>query len=665
MDIISKRQGIVSWIIFIACISFPYLLLAPKLGFYVDDWERVGAIFGFSSSKAIHDLCSFDRPNLFYIYNTLGRLIGASPLAWHVFLYFSLLVAGYLIYRIIKFTKYFDSSTSLAIAGIIILYPCNIMYYAAVTYSFLFVFPLILFSASLLLTIANYKNKQIQIAALVLSGILTFLHEIQIEYLVGLELARFILVYALFKIRDKDDKQFVNIKSLKKSLYLNITNYLATVIYLIWRFFIFHTTRKEINQNQIIKDIISHPVKAVIERFPKMISDLFDGLFGSYFNVFSEDFFLVRYKPGFMSLCFLLVCIILIIIMQRKSKETNSETNPPSTNKKFYFYITGLFLLAAIISLLPSWFIDKHITLNNANSRFGSSLVIPGTLIFVFLLSILFKRSVLKYSLWIYLSLCSAFFYRTFLIKATNWENQKLFYSQILWRFPNLPVGTSFIANTPGEQSPVLERVESAPINFIYGHSDNPKKMNYWIYDWGSIYHKTDSLAIKGYFTSDVYNQKFKATKEKEIPITYEVDKCLKFGNNNGPFKNGLTSDFKSLLMSNLLMSNIGDKTGNAGKWPTAIMGKQMSSNCYCYYFQRAEFFNSSKNYKATDSLFNKLLSKKDKIELPKDLLEWMPFIKSSLIIKGLDNTLILFKGILLNDDLQTINNMKDLIITK
>jgi hypothetical protein len=663
METISKRPPLISWVLFFICISFPYLLLASSLGFYFDDWNYIGTLWGFHSSKPLHDLCSFDRPYLYYIYNTLGRIIGKTPLAWHLLIYGSLLVAGYLIYRTIRSLKYFDAGVSLAIAGIIILYPCNLMYYSAVTYSFPFTFPLIFFIASLWLTIGTYKNKSVQIAAFILSAALTFLHEIQTEYLVGLELSRLFIIYAFLMMKEGPTNALFDFNTLKKSFFRNLTNYGVTFMYIIWRFFIFHTERKETNQDTIMKDILGHPVKALTERTPKMISDLFTGFLGSFFNVFSGASFLLRSKAGFFTILILSICIILIVVFRKSFLRSTGDEKFRFGTRQFHAMIIGVFILVSMIALLPVWFIDKHIDLNGANSRFGFPMAIPGGFVLAFVLLILFPNNSLKHTLWIYLALCSAFFYRTFLDEARIWKNQRMFYSQILWRYPKLPEGTAFITNKVSETS--HSHIE-APLNFMYGYSQNPNKMNFWIYEMGNKNFCQDSITQKGYFSSNLYSQKFLSVKEKEIALTYEEGKCLKFGTNNGPFQNGVTDDLKSFIQgANLNGPELPDTTGNPGKWPKEIMGKPVSTNCYCYYFQKASYYNSLKNYEATAKLFDELTRKKQKFELPNALPEWIPFVKALLITRGLDNTLLQFKNLLSPYQLNTISNTRELIVAK
>jgi len=428
---------------------------------------------------------------------------------------------------------------------------------------------------------------------------------------------------------------------------LNITNYAATLSFVIWRLFIYHSIRKETNETSMMHDILYHPIKAMFHRGPKMVSDIFDGLFGSYFNVFHEDLFLFRYKPGFLSIIFILVCSILVIFEKRKSLNSNLESRYFLASKRFLLYMAGFFLLISIISLAPIWFTDKHIKLSDGNSRYGFALIIPGTLFLVFLLSIVVKKNALKYTLWIYLAFCSAYFYRTFLNRSENWEKTRIFYSQIVWRYPKLPTSTLFIFD---RMNHISETNSSHFINFAYGYSNSPSNMNYEISEYGYRGRKEDSA---------VWGRHFNVHEDREIPIAYGSNKCVKFGNQqeDKPFLIDISPTYNSFLL-NKQPSTIFGNSGNPAKWPSAIMGKEVSKECYCYYYQKADYYNGLKNYKATDSLFKVLISKRNKIELPKNLSDLMPFVKSSLITKGLDQTVFIFKDFLSQVDIITIHNM-------
>jgi len=643
MDLYSKRPGLVSWIVFIICISFPYLFLVNKMGIYGDDWNYLGTMFGFNYSKPFHDLCNIDRPNLFYIYNSIGKLLGKSPWHWHLFVYLSLLTLGYITYKLIREIRYFDANISLAIAGIFVLYPCNIMYYSAVTYGLSFIVQNIFFVLSLYLSIRSYKNKNVQLVCLITSGILTLIHEIQLEYFVGLELARILIVYLFLKLRGNTEKPVINYGLFRKAITVSIPNYISTFVFLIWRIFIFHSVRPETDQGKIIKLIISHPLSVFKERLPKAINDLFLGLFGTYFNVFSEELFLTRYKAGFLSMIFILLCVAVLFWGFRKDRNAISEDPIPNGKTRFYLWIILGFVIVAVFSMLPMWFVDKHIRLNDAMSRMGAAIAFPGVFIFLFLISLFIKRNLFKHALWIYLVFCSAFLFRTYLTRGeASWKNIKVYFNQFVWRYPQLPVGTSFMID--GKKIP---DANSSPfINFTYGYSKSPGEMNFMFYIWDYKWPKEDSAAIGLHFNVD---------EAKQIPVSYQPGACIKFGNKNEIFQSGVSEGFKSHLVNrNYAPDTIGNY-GNRAKWPSSFLGAEVSKECFCYYFQRAEYFNSLKNYTASVELFNQLISKNKNIELPVALTEWMPFVKSLIIVCGADQTVEKFQGILSPADLMNV----------
>jgi hypothetical protein len=348
------------------------------------------------------------------------------------------------------------------------------------------------------------------------------------------------------------------------------------------------------------------------------------------------------------------------VIFRKKYINSDPESRFNLGSRRFHLYIAGVFGLAVMSCLLPPWFVDKHILLDSPMTRFGLPLAIPATFVLVFLLSTIIKRNAIKYVLLVYLAFCSTYIYRYFLTMEKNWKSQKYFYSQIMWRYPKLPVGISFLANYKydpnvydGKDIPYLSPV----INFIYGHSNSPVHVNYMAYLVGNTdYTKNDSAIMKVHFDFQ---------KNKQIPLSYEEGTCIKFGRNNGPFLNGIDPEFKNYLLATAFAPDSIGKTGQVSKWPSAILGKEVSKNCYCYYFQKAEYYNSLKMYKTTDSLFTDLKSKNKKIDLPKNLIEWIPFIKALLNTKGANETVSEFRNILSPVDLLAIDNTKELIIEK
>jgi hypothetical protein len=642
MNTITKRPSNVYWLIFILCIAFPYLLLATRLGYYQDDLGYLGPIWAFDANY-LKVYTSFDRPNLYYAYHFFGHILGKSSLGWHLFVFAEISVIAYLFYRLIKKTNYFEPSTALAIGGIMALYPCCMMYFSAVTFSLGHLLPLILYLCSLLLSIGFYKNRTVQIAALLFSGVLTFLQGIQIEYYYGLEIIRFLIIFVLLKMKEEPELPFFNWALLKKSIFISIPNYVALGTVLFWRFFIYKAFRHETDQHKIMQDLASHPIKAFIERVPKAISDIFTGLAGDFFNVFSPSLFYFRYSAGLFSLAFITICILIYIYGTRKKNEpenTEDDNNRLGSISKTRIYLILALLVIAIFSMLPYWFIDKHIELDNEKSRNGLGLMLPGTLFFVLVLSLAFRKRYLKNILWVFLICCSAYLFRIFLNQTKYWTSEKMFYSQIMWRYPKLPVGTFFVVDGEKTNRPTHEYSMSAPLNFMYGYSKDRKDMNYMMYEANGIYYYEDSLMLKGSFRQEIQGTFFNAKKENGIPVKYKDGTCMKFGKHLDMLKTA---------------RNTADTSGNKANWPV-FLGGNLPEKCFCHFYQQADYLNSIKDYAGTTKLFDKLMKVRKAFELPTDYAEWEPFIKALTITKGAEATSALFKGIMSDNDVVRIS---------
>ncbi|MDD2922862.1 MAG: hypothetical protein PHQ36_11320, partial [Anaerolineales bacterium] len=438
---INRREFLSAAALTVFVVFLTYGILIPQLGFYRDDWYMLLAGQGHGSAGLIA-LFQTDRPFIGYLYAIYFRLLGTSPLGWHIFALVVKMAGGvsFLWFARLLFPQH--KTETLLLTLLYVVYPGFLQQPVAATYIHLLVaVTASLFSFALTASAVRSQNPRAAIALSVLASILTLFYLLIFESMIGLEAARlFVIAYLLMQTRG------INWKSALKRTFQWALPYLFSAgAFFIWRVFIFKATRRSTDLDALLSKYSVSPLRSILTIFIEMAKDFFEMVFQAWTVPLYQFTVGGDYVDLIVSLALAALTIGAILIYLRYYRRANEPASE--------FPSAGLWLggLIALFALLPINLAGRNIIFADEWDRYTlhaalGSVLLMGGLIFgalrdkariAFLLALIAVGAATQFH--------SAAYYRDF------WNSERALWRQLSWRAPALKNGTLLYARlAPG-----------------------------------------------------------------------------------------------------------------------------------------------------------------------------------------------------------------------
>lgn len=604
--------------LFFTCIA-AFGLLIPRLGFYMDDWPYV-FYANLKGIDSLREMLFYDsRPNAAWLYMSAFRLLGFSPLAWHLFaltMRFATVIAFYIFLRTMwreRKREAFIVSLFFAVYPFFMLQPFAI----GSTHHW---FGFLAFNLSLILMILSTQGNSVQnwlYAALAL--ILTASHLFTSEYFAGLELIRAVILWILFF-----RMEFKGIKNLAK-VFIHWLPYLSVLgIFMYWRVFIFEGAPEATrNQPVIFMQLFSEPLKAVGFLINTFIADTISVLtIGWQMAIDAGSFDLtspfVRYK---LAVCLLMFAMSYLYL--RKFKPVQKEDGSGDD----WRVSAPLLAFAAVISSgLPIWFIGRSIVTSKnllSASRFGIPAMFGAALVVLLLVDYFISDRNKKHILLaLMLALAVNFHLDNTKEFEYSWTKQQRFIRQLLWRAPTIQPGTALL--TDEEIMGVMgEYAVSFSINTAYKVNDVGSTPPYWYFPFYYTNPNINDLLQGVPLEYKKMSMSFEGTSGQMLLLDYnpEMNRCLWVLQEQDTNLRLVSSDVRRLAAGSDI--SLIHPTGRSAP-PEDIYGKT-DTDTWCYYFQKADL---ARQYGRWDEIIRLWNDAQDAGHRPDNGFEYIPFIE-------------------------------------
>src|SRR5450830_1805496 len=171
-------------------------LQVPKLGFVLDDWVILYARYIGGNQNLYQYSFLVNRPNITWIWEAGFALLGYSALRWQILsLAWRFLAVIFIWLGWKQLWPNHKTEISMA-AALFAVYPIFAQQAAAISFTVHWVC-LTLYAVSIYLMILAFKNRQLKIPLIIASLITGGLNIFSIEYFVGLELLRPVVIWIL------------------------------------------------------------------------------------------------------------------------------------------------------------------------------------------------------------------------------------------------------------------------------------------------------------------------------------------------------------------------------------------------------------------------------------------------------------------------------------
>ena len=608
-------------LLLVCLISFG--VMAPRLGFYWDDWPSIWFLHNFGPSIYKQGF-AVDRPLLAYVFMLTTSLVGESSTAWQFFGIFSRWLCGLSLWWMLMLIWPKRLYQVTCVALLFVVYPGFQQQYISVTYgNGLLVYSTFLFSfIAMILALRTPRWRwPLWLLSIASSAASLFIS----EYFFGLELIRPIILWLAQEKRNQPLKKSVKRVALQWIPYLFVI-----VTFLIWRIFLHPTPRGQI---VVFDNLKLNPLSTLFSLASTLLTDIVEVSFLAWLQPLHLsglfDYGVVAILVfAFVVLAATILTAFFLIRLRADDQVEEGISNAKDRRRAWEFISLGL--VALLAAGWPFWVTNLHIELTFPWDRF-TIVMMPGvSLLFVGLLDLTGRpRWQNAIFIGIAVGLAAGMHFRDGLVYRKEWLMQEAFFRQLVWRAPEIQPGTVLLtSDLPFTY--YSDNSLTAPLNWTYSPDNDSRQMPYALYDLEARY----GVLLPSLEPDTPVRMPYRATEftgstSQALVLFYAPPRCLKVmhphDDLNLPYKPYLIPDAMELSNPDLISDS-----SNSAQPPVSIFGSQSSAQAsldWCYYFERAELAGQIGDWAQVVQL-GELAFKLDKKFNRETASELIPFIK-------------------------------------
>jgi len=568
-------------------------ILAPKLGFYWDDWSKtlVNILYGMQGYKAYY---AGDRPYSGWTHILFVSLFGNGRVIWQ-YINLGLRWAGAtaMWWSLTRLWPRARIEISLA-AVLFAVYPVFTQQAAAVTFHQQLLQYAVYFVSIGLMIIAVRDPGRYWILTII-SFIAQGIQLTVTEYFVGVEMLRPFLIWIVIS---ESEPKFI--PQIKKAFKFYIPYFIFTAAYIYWRLVLLKLPNADPYETTTVTSLINNPVATLIQWVQTAWVDFLHVIMGSWGKAFDLGISANITPSGWFSWAIGIILIgILLVFYQITKKE------PLNNNEQVRWVQQALVvgILAVLLGCLPAWAIgrsvldDFHANRYALPGMFGAALIIVA-------ISIWLTRTNWHAVLIVTILAAMAGGYQVRVLNDYRWvwSAQQDFYWQLYWRAPHLEPGTAlFLQREPFQNQGLFST--SAAVNLLYPQPEGWEKLGYWVYTLEPRYKDVLPEEASPNLGSTFRSLSFRGNINQSIMLHFDSNysNCwwvLDSRDILHPYLPDILKDY--LVIADL--NNIHNLIGDDRLPPAELFGKEPEHG-WCYYFEKAELAYQLQDWVGTAAL--------------------------------------------------------------
>ena len=456
----------------LVAILLAYGFFVPWLGFYWDDWPT--AWFDYLQGPGLYwKVFASDRPILPWLYSLTTPWLGTSPAAWQCFVLFARWFAACCAWWMLRMIWPGRERAAAVTALLLALYPGFKQSPVAIIYSHFYLLYGMSF-ASLGAMIASVRTPPRRKLLLPVALLLQALSIFSIEYTVGLELVRPLLVWmAVGTERGKGWGR------LRATLAGWAPYALVLAAYLAWRVL---GLGFPTYQPLLISGMQADAGQAVGSLLVSIGQALWTATAVAWSQIVEFPVLAEvgrKYMLGYAAIlaavaAWALVCLIAFRNNTRSVRERPEHAWP--------LQAIAFGLLAMLAGGLPIWVTRLPVGVEYPWDRLTLPLMLGATLVVAGILELLIRPTALRIAVvTAILALSAGVHYQSNMTYVRDAEGLGKFLWQLSWRIPDLEKGTTIVTN----DIPLLyysDNSLTAPLNWMYSPENHSLQMDYMLY---------------------------------------------------------------------------------------------------------------------------------------------------------------------------------------
>lgn len=600
-----------------------------SLGFYWDDWSPLMLLHN-PDKSALWNFYLSDRPFQSWTYYVLFPICKDSTFAWQLSAIFFRWTTTIALYY--TFLKVFPKQKSLLqwTAVLFIVFPGFSDIYASVSFGSHFM-AYTAFGFSLLTMVLAIKNKRLFWVYYPVSLILTAVHMLTMEYFVGLELLRPVLLLILYHQKEK-----LTWKTTGKVFGYWVPYLSVLVGFIYWRMAIYPGLiggQHESNTPYLIINFLQSPIDTLVSFAKTVFIDTKFLLLNAWSDRLLPDELPIERVTFWLSILLGIVTILIVYFLTIR-KETITET---TIDKRTTFLNLGIGFYIILFGMIPVWSTLRQITKGKWSDRFDLAAIFGVVLIITTLLFAAIQNKKIRNGVLICLAALSIGYH----IRIGNdyrkdFNRQQSFYKELSWRIPELEKGTALYA--PGiPTDKAADYSYTMGINLLYESGEMDTIFDYWFigprdYSAQSLIDNPDQ-EIK----MSARTLTFNGSGRQVVSIFLPTSGCLWVI--NPYYALGHTADGNFPLYAQISNPDlIIDQQSSSESNMSNIIDLD-SENTWCYYFEKGDLAQSKGEWEKAVSYYEKAISENLS---PDEGIERLPFLQSYAKLGNIEQAITL-----------------------
>ena len=586
-----------------------YGLIIPFLGFYWDDWE--GVYLYNLHNPAISFQFYNARPVGALAYLILFPFAKMTPVVWQITAFLLRWGGVLFIYYTLNLVWPARQRLNRWMAALLFVFPGFLFQPVSVAFS-QHLMTYLFFSCSLFLMVLALKKPRAFWLWMPLSVLLGGLQIFMMEYFVGLEILRPLLIWFTLRSGQKGKSSGI----LWKTLLTWSAFLLVLSAYLYWRLAYLPTTlTTDPNNPTFLKSLVTAPLAGLSSLLVKIYQDSLTLLVNVWPKAFLDPARMdISTKRVWIAwLCGAIGCIAFALY--NPYRPANEEDGNQSSRQLFL-----LGTAAVLFGALPVWATGDQIAGGKWSERFALAPMLGAVILVVTLIDWLFrthKQKQVLLTILLGVSISGQMFNQV--VFRNDWEKQREIYWQLHWRVPSLKAGTAlFGRGTFTDKSSYYDGFYTVNLLLDGTARKNP---NYAYFD---IYHLGLDDYVPGIPLSQSFNTiQFTGNTSQAIVFDFSVrGSCVRV-------LDSIYQDDPDLSPSVADLFDISD-VSNIQAAPDldpnpAVFGKS-PPHTWCYYFEKADLARQRQDWKTV----LQLKAEADERGYGPDLAgEYLPFIEA------------------------------------
>jgi hypothetical protein len=621
-------------------IVFPFVLLGfalvayglfiTKLGFYWDDWPPI-LLSHLLEKSMVWKYFIFDRPFQSWTYYLLFPICRDSAFLWQLSAILARWTAGLTLFY--AFLQVFPRQKNLLqwAAVLFVVFPGFADQFASVSYGSHFIVYTV-FGLSLLFMLLAFKNPTKFWVFYPFSLVFALIHLFTMEYFVGLELLRPLLLFWLFS--DNDQKKS---KGLLKAILYWLPFIAVLGFYVYWRMVIYPNPELGYgtgNYPYLFKNLLKAPADTLVALIQTIYSD---------FRFLMVEIWTDRLLPAVIeikSLTFWLALVIGIgftFVMHFFFHGDKANEEKQLKGREIIQNVV-LSLVIFLIGLFPVWSSLRQITKGKWSDRFDIPVMFGIAILLITLITIVVNNKKTRNVILILITgLSISYQIQTANDYRKDFNRQKAFYTQLAWRIPSLEPGTTIFS--PG--IPTGKEADysiSMGINLLFNSGTINPSLDYW-FTTPRYYLPLDLATNPSISIEDglrIFN--FKGTASKVVSINMSDDGCLRVIDHYYAIYPEKINQF--YYYGELTNQDVIGETASKTNQLSKIINTG-SQNTWCYFFEKGDLAQSKGKFEEAVQYYEQAAAKK---LAPLEAAEYLPFIKAYANLGKIDKAVELTK---------------------